>query len=150
MNLKNYLIFNSGTYSTWGYFNDYGIEMHPEDNWQNEPINGFVKDKALTTDFIKSNYQVKKLSLDGFGRAGFRILIYKDLFLDLAAAYQMSIISPYNSEASAFIYEGQIDRNQALMSYTVSQGETMQRIQNSFYATKRQSLNINVGLMIRF
>lgn len=150
INMKHYLKFNSGSYSTWGYYNDYGIEMHPEDNWYTEPINGFVKDKELSTDFIKSDYKVKKFSLDGLGRAGFRILLYKDLFLDLAAAYQMSIISPFNSEATSVISEGQIDRNQALMTYIFNEGETMHRIQSSFSSAKRQSLNVNIGLMIRF
>ena len=124
--------------------------MHPEDNWLTEPINGFVKDKELSTDFIKSDYKVKKFSLDGLGRAGVRILLYRDLFLDLAASYQMSIISPFNSEATSVISEGQIDRNQALMTYIINEGETMHRIQSSFSSAKRQSLNVNIGLMIRF
>ena len=149
MNLSNELIFNSGTYSTWGYFNDYGIEMHPEDHWNSTPINGFVKDKAMNNDLIKSDFKVKKFSLDGLGRAGFRILLYKDLFLDLAASYQMSILSPFNSKALYSFSRGQILEQDALMTYTVNEGETMRNIQDSFSSTRRQSLSLNIGLMLR-
>ncbi len=150
LNLKNEQASNSGTYSTWGYYGQYGIEMRPDDHWSGTPINGFVTDQPISSNLGDSDYKFKKFSLDGLGRAGFRILLYKNLFLDAAASYQMSIISPFDADSSSSIVSGQIARNDAVMTYNVASGEIMHGLLNCFSSLRRQSLNLNIGLMLRF
>lgn len=150
LNMKNELALNSGSYSTWGYYPQYGIEMRPEDHWGSTPINGFVTNANIAGSVSSAQMNLNKFSVDVLGRAGFRVLLYKDIFLDFGASYQMSVLAPGSSMEGVNLQSGTIPEQNALMNYTVNGGEAVHGILTSSSTFKRQALCLNVGLMFRF
>lgn len=150
LNLSNDLTIKSGTYSTYGYYPQYGIEMRPEDHWNGAAINGFVKNTSIASGRFNTEVNYKGFSVDIFGQGGLRYLLYQNLYLDLAVSYQMGLLSPFNSEAE-FDLKAQVpSHDNALMYYSVKDGETIQSLTGGLYGMKRQGMKLNVGLMYRF
>ncbi len=147
LNLMNEVVWNSGTYSTWGYYSQYGREMRADGS----SINGFVNDRQISDQDVDSDYGFKTLSIDGFGRAGARILLWQNIFLDAGLSFQRSMLSPFNADPSMNnLSDGAITPNDALMSYSAGEGEKMHTLLNGLSSLRRQSFLLNIGLMYRF
>lgn len=148
LNLSNSTTINSCSYSTYGYYDQYGIFLRPEDRWDNGPINGFTTNSSITGSHGSANY--KRFSVDVLGRIGLRFLVYKDIFFDLGASYQMSVLSPFDSDAKVSISGKDSSENNALMSYQVATGEVVRGLDGSYSSLGRNTLLLNIGLVYRF
>ncbi len=147
LNLKNEVVWNSGTYSAWGYYSQYGYEIRGNES----SINGFVNDRQITDQDIDSDYGFKTLSIDYFGRAGARFLLWRNIFLDAGLSFQKSLLSPFNADPSMNnLANGATTSYDALMSYNAGEGENMHSLLNGLSSLRRQSFLLNIGLMYRF
>jgi len=152
-NMKNEVSGLEGTYSTWGYFPEYGFEMRPEDSWNGKPIDGFVTNASLgVANQNASSIGMNGFSMDLMGRLGFRIVLYKMISLDLSGTYQTSLISPFESDATQVSYNasGNISKTQAPLTYTVADGEQARPMVEGFGSLSRKILSVNAGLIVKF
>lgn len=149
-NLSSELSGLQGTYSTYGEYPDYNLVLRPEDNWSN-PINGFVKNASWRDDMVEKE-DLNPLSVDIMGRVGFRILLYKNLFLDIAGSYQYTVMSPLtmNSYSKVELTGSELNAAIAPMTYTIYGGEKVRPLYESLSTFNRRFLSVNAGLMLRF
>lgn len=144
LNLHKKVVWNSGSYSTWGYYDQDGAGTQ-------SGVNGFVTDQPISDQDVERDYTYKALSIDGLLRAGARVLLRQNLFLDAGLSFQRSMLSPFNSDPSMNnLSNGEITSNDALMTYSTGEGEKMHTLINGLSSLGRQSLQLNIGLMYRF
>ncbi len=136
-----------GNAYTYGVYPQYA-NLLLDETWDNEQ---FGNKNLANTSQDESDLEFKSFSLDGFAGLGFRYNIYGPLIFDLGVNYQMGLIDCFSGPGTATnASSGSTSEGQALMYYKVASGEHTRNLVNSLDKVKRQSLNINVGLMLKF
>ena len=134
-----------GKYSTYGVYPKYDNLMLDE----RSGINGFTNNGVLSEENLVNELTPESFSIDAFGSLGFRATIVKGLQLNCGVSYQMGLndyVAPYENavDGSKFL------RN-ALVNYTTADNrENIRNLVEAATSIKRQSLKLNVGLILKF
>lgn len=114
-------------------------------------VNGFGSE-SLYSDSQQRNFVKETNSLDAFAGAGFRVLLYRQFYLDLGLRYQQTIyntpISMPNENVS--LQPSGAETKFPLIEYLPEGKERIHSITSHFDGIKRKALKLNVGLMIKF
>ena len=114
-------------------------------------VNGFGSE-SLYSDSQQRNFVKETNSLDAFAGAGFRVLLYRQFYLDLGLQYQQTIyntpISMPNENVS--LQPSGAETKFPLIEYLPEGKERIHSITSHFDGIKRKALKLNVGLMIKF
>lgn len=136
-----------GSAYAYGVYPKYG-DLLLDESWDSQQFGTRSFGNSAQDD---SDIEFKSFSLDGFAGLGFRFNVFGPLILDIGANYQMGLIDCFSGPGTATTaHSGSTTESQALMYYKVASGEHTRNLVNSLDKVKRQALNINVGLMIKF
>ena len=143
LNIENDATDFSANYKTYGIYQKY-------DNLKldySSGINGFTNNGVLDASNIASpELEMESFSLDAFGRIGFRIALAKFLLLDISGGYQMSVIEAIKMPDTVAGTSGN-----PFVTYSAQTGkENVRNLLENAESVKRQSIKLNVGLMLKF
>lgn len=134
-----------GKYSTYGVYSKYDNLMLDE----RSGINGFTNNGVLSEENLVNELTPESFSIDAFGSLGFRATIVKGLQLNCGVSYQMGLndyVAPYENAVDGSKFLGN-----ALVNYTAADNrENIRNLVEAATSIKRQSLKLNVGLILKF
>ena len=156
----------SANYTVTGLYQQYGGVEFDETFFGDYKLNGFVND-ATIAESLPHELKMSNIYLDAFAGAGFRIRVYKDLYIDLGCNYQHNVCDIVNSfQEKGWIgndmeYILKEDWNSLTKSkgvekdplyYDCSQDREIVTNVSDYYKSieRRNAIQFNVGLMFRF
>lgn len=130
----------------YGVYPSYG-NLRIDEAWMNH-----FGHEILGNDSQQRNFVKETNSVDAFAGGGFRLLLYRQLYLDLGLHYQTTI---YNTPISMPNENVSLQPNGAntkfpLIEYLPEGKERIHSITSNFEGLKRKAFKLNVGLMIKF
>lgn len=136
----------SADYSTYGVYTKY-------DNLKldyRSGINGFTEAGKLDSENLSADeLKPEEFTYDAFGSLGFRIGITRWLQLDCGATYQMGM-AEYIKRTDNILGKS-TNPNDVLVMYSASQNkENVRSMIEAATSVKRESLKINVGIILKF
>ena len=115
-------------------------------------INGFVENAILKENNTINDFKPETLTFDAYASLGFRFKIYKGLQFNCGLAYQMGLndyVKP--SENIVDLANSKANANNAIMIYSAAEDkEIVRNLLETATSFKRQSLKLNVGLILKF
>lgn len=139
----------------YGIYSQYG-DLRMDEHWLQDngtPYNGFGFHNTSIDDMNKSTFQTKGFTMDFFGGLGLRWKPFKTfpLAFELGMQYQMSLLDIIDTDGHGLnLYEGSIESQQAISSYTNTGGENRKLLSDGLSGMKRSHLKLNIGLVYRF
>ena len=131
---------------TYGIYSKYG-NLLIDDPY----INNFGASSVGLENISENTFNLKRLSFDAILGLGFRFNVIGPLALDLGLNYQLGLTECIESpENLVNISSDRVNKESALITYTVAENESMRSLMDMFDAVKRQSLNLNIGLIFKF
>lgn len=134
-----------GEYSTYGVYTKYDNLLLDE----RSGINGFTNNGVLSEQNLVNDFVPELFTLDAFGSLGFRATVVKNLQLACGVSYQMGLndyVVPVENPVN-----GTKVLNNALIYYTAANNrENIRNLIEAATSFKRQSLKLNVGLILKF
>ena len=134
-----------GEYSTYGVYTKYDNLLLDE----RSGINGFTNNGVLSEQNLVNDFVPELFTLDAFGSLGFRATVVKNLQLACGVSYQMGLndyVVPVENPV-----DGTKVLNNALIYYTAANNrENIRNLIEAATSFKRQSLKLNVGLILKF
>ena len=134
-----------GKYSTYGVYSKYDNLKLDE----RSGINGFTDNGVLNEENLINEFIPESFSIDAFGSLGFRATIVKGLQFNCGVSYQMGLndyVAPYDNTV-----DGSNILENALINYTAADNkENVRNLVEATTSIKRQSLKLNVGLILKF
>ena len=115
----------------WGY-NDFGSGVFSENSMR------------------KDNPEVNGFTFDLFGGLGCRVKLTGPLYLNIGANFQSGLNNYIENTSKINVSSSSLSEHNALITYTNSGGSVLRDLSEAYESYKRQSININVGLMIKF
>ena len=136
----------SADYSTYGVYTKY-------DNLKldyRSGINGFTEAGKLDSENLSADeLKPEEFTYDAFGSLGFRIGITRWLQLDCGATYQMGM-AEYIKRTDNILGKS-TNPNDVLVMYSASQNkENVRSMIEAATSVKRESLKVNVGIILKF
>ena len=136
----------SADYSTYGVYTKY-------DNLKldyRSGINGFTEAGKLDSENLSADeLKPEEFTYDAFGSLGFRIGITRWLQLDCGATYQMGM-AEYIKRTDNILGKS-TSPNDVLVMYSASQNkENVRSMIEAATSVKRESLKVNVGIILKF
>jgi hypothetical protein len=124
------------TYGIYPQYNGLKIE-----NFQ--PI-GFG---ASTQDIPTQEIETESMTFEGFAGAGFRLNLFKALFLDARVSYQMG--TPLVKTKNVVKLDAP-EEDSALIRFDNEAGEQVRNVTDIFDNISRGGVKVNVGLLLKF
>ena len=136
----------SADYSTYGVYTKY-------DNLKldyRSGINGFTEAGKLDSENLSADeLKPEEFTYDAFGSLGFRIGITRWLQLDCGATYQMGM-AEYIKRTNNILGKS-TNPNDVLVMYSASRNkENVRSMIEAATSVKRESLKVNVGIILKF
>lgn len=136
----------SADYSTYGVYTKY-------DNLKldyRSGINGFTEAGKLDSENLSADeLKPEEFTYDAFGSLGFRIGITRWLQLDCGATYQMGM-TEYIKRTDNILGKS-TNPNDVFVMYSASQNkENVRSMIEAATSVKRESLKVNVGIILKF
>lgn len=97
----------------------------------------------------KQQVESKSSVFDLYGGVGFRLNLYKGIYLDAGVNYQTALTPIFETDQPLFI-SGYVNENNAFINYSCAGGENVGLFTNLFDKITRGSLRTNIGLLFKF
>lgn len=132
-------------YSTYGVYSKYDNLVLDE----RSGINGFTNGSTLDESNLINEFKPQVFSIDAFGGLGFRATIVKGLQLACGVSYQLGLTDYFAPVENVVKSDGKLGN--ALVEYTAANNkENVRNMVEAATSFKRQSLKLNVGLILKF
>ncbi len=139
----------SAEYSTYGVYQDYDNLVLDEKSG----INGFTNNGVLDETDLINPFKPQMFSIDAFGSIGFRATLAKMLQLTCGVSYQYGLnnyVVPA-AEEQQLKFDSDVSLDKAFVNYTASNDkENVRNMVDAATSFRRQSLKLNVGLILKF
>lgn len=146
------MYFNAGSKVNSFTGNMYVFGVYPE--YGNLLINApYMNDFGHTSidENADNDLKVRGASFDGIGGLGVRAKIYGPLSIEAGVNYQIGLSNiMINARTPGNLVQGAITESQAFATYTVKEGTILHSLTDYIGNIKRSSLNIKVGLILKF
>lgn len=134
--------------------NSYSYGIYPQysnlrldENWgYNDFGNGVFSENSMRKD----SPEVNGFTCDLFGGLGCRVKLTGPLYLNVGANFQSGLNNYIENSSRINVSSSNLSEHSALITYTNSGGSVLRDLSEAYESYKRQSLNLNVGLMIKF
>ena len=137
---------NASMKSVTGNIDTYGVYPEYEDIIIDDPyLNGFGQ--SSLTDAQKGNVYAKSFMASLKVGAGLEARIYGPLWFDVGVGYNYSFTNMFDKMMSA---DGKFNAQNAPVTYTVAEGETVAPITGYFTNSRLSGLSLNLGFSIKF
>lgn len=149
LNMTSKIDSYSAEYSTYGVYPDYDNLVLDE----RSGINGFTNRGVLNESNLVNEFKPNVFSIDAFGSLGFRATLAKMLQLTCGVSYQYGLNNYISSfaEEQQLSFDGKVTMDKAFVNYTVSDNkENVRNMVDAATSFRRQSLKLNVGLILKF
>jgi hypothetical protein len=144
-------------------FSDYIYGIYPQydnlrldEHWLQPngiPYNGFGYHDITLDNVVSPSLNANGFTVDFFGGVGLRFKPFKTLPLafDLGMQYQTSLMDIVNIEhGSLTTSNGNNASQQAISTYTISEGENYQLLSTGIKGMKRSQMKLNIGVVLKF
>ena len=141
----------SGTYSTWGVYPQYGDLVLD----YKTGLNQFSNESQFSLNPSTMTMRIND-SMDFLSAIGVRVKLknkqFFPLYADFSLGYQHSIIVPYRNKFASKIEDTNelILPEDALMTYTVQNGEAIESLTKFVSEIKRKIFTVNFSLIYKF
>lgn len=132
-------------YSTYGVYPTYDNLVLDE----RSGINGFTNGSVLDEGDLVNEFKPQVFSIDAFGSLGFRANIVKGLQFTCGVSYQLGLTNYFAPVENVLDSNGKLGN--AWVEYTAENDrENVRNMVEAATSFKRQSLKLNVGLILKF
>lgn len=145
---KAYFDMGSKTDGFSGNSTAYGVYSIYDNLVMTSDINNFGTE-ALTEAMVEKA-EFNSLSFAALGGAGVRVKIVGPLSLEAGVTYQMGITDVMKPKNGNLLASGSIAPGNALVTYTVANGTQARNLANMVGNIKHNSINLNIGLILKF
>ena len=144
-NMSNKTTSELNSYS-YGVYNGYGFPLRIEETW----LNNFGQHQ-LDDSFLDASKLDMKFSMDALIGLGVRAKLFGSLSAEVGILYQAGLMNCWkNPNAPSNIATSSSTENDALVTYSVAEGEHVKKLVQSSESLKRSALKLNVGLILKF
>lgn len=130
----------------YGIYPQYS-NLRLDENWGYNDFGNVIFSDA---DMRKGSPNVNGFTVDLFGGLGCRVKITGPLYINIGANFQSSLNNYIDNTDKIQTSSYGVSESSALITYTNIDGSTLRDLSEAYESYKRQSLNLNVGLMIKF
>lgn len=146
----------SANYSVKGEYPQYGGVVLDENFFEDFNMDGFVNNAPISSEKTY-NSRNSEFSIDAFAGFGFRVRLYKDLYIDLGVNYQHDlgdIVGSFKDKCSedfSYLTTGESPTKNPITPDKEKEYNEG-KVDNGYYKSidRRNAFQFNVGLMFRF
>lgn len=130
----------------YGVYSGYGAPLRLEDTWLNNFGQHQLSDASLGDTKLDM-----KFSMDALIGLGLRVKLFRLLSAEVGILYQAGLMNCWkNPNVPSNIATSSSTENDALVTYSVAEGEHVKKLVQSAESLKHSALKLNVGLILKF